>query len=179
MIREVDLVSYLPPFMQPYQEPAAALKAENPEFQIIWEATDRVLKNRFISTADEYGITRFEKLLGIYPSTEDTLESRRSRVQSKWFNKIPYTIRVLLQRLTALCGDTDFSLEGNFGSGYILSLDTSLEEFGKIRELEELLGSLLPCNIVAVANNIIRFETAGKEYFAGTANLSECITISN
>ena len=56
MIRDVDLVSYLPPFMQTYKEPVAALEAENPEFQIIWKATDRVLYNRFISTADEYGI---------------------------------------------------------------------------------------------------------------------------
>lgn len=179
MIREVDLVSYLPPFMQTYKEPVAALEAENPEFQIIWRAADRVLKNRFVSTADEYGISRFERLLGIYPSTEDTLENRRSRVQNKWFNKVPYTMRVLLQRLTKLCGDTDFSLIGDFDVGYTLVLNTSLEEFGKIRELEELLGSLLPCNIVTVVDNIIRFETVGKEYFAGVANLSECITISN
>ena len=34
MIREVDLVSYLPPYSQEYnQETVAALKAENPEFQ--------------------------------------------------------------------------------------------------------------------------------------------------
>lgn len=34
MIREVDLVSYLPPFMQSYKEPVAALEAENPEFSL-------------------------------------------------------------------------------------------------------------------------------------------------
>ena len=48
MIREVDLVSYLPPFMQTYKEPVAALEAENPEIQIVWKATDKVMKNRFI-----------------------------------------------------------------------------------------------------------------------------------
>lgn len=97
MIREVDLVSYLPPFMQSYKEPVAALEAENPEFSLMWSATDRCLRNRFISTADEYGISRFEKMLKIYPTADDTLESRRSRVQSKWFNTIPYTWKVLLQ----------------------------------------------------------------------------------
>lgn len=80
MIREVDLVSYLPPFMQSYKEPVAALEAENPEFSLMWSATDRCLRNRFISTADEYGISRFEKMLKIYPTADDTLESRRSRV---------------------------------------------------------------------------------------------------
>ena len=37
MIREVDLVSYLPPYLQEYnQETVAALEAENPEFRLIW-----------------------------------------------------------------------------------------------------------------------------------------------
>ena len=97
MIREVDLVSYLPPFMQNYKETVAALEAENPEFAIIWKATDKVLYNHFISKADEYGLSRFEKLLGIFPTSDDTLESRRSRVQSKWFNTLRDTLRVLLQ----------------------------------------------------------------------------------
>ena len=42
MIREVDLVSYLPEFMQSYTEPVAALEGENPEFDIMWKAVDRV-----------------------------------------------------------------------------------------------------------------------------------------
>ena len=49
MIREVDLVSYLPPFMQSYKEPVAALEAENPEFSLMWSATDRCLRNRLRS----------------------------------------------------------------------------------------------------------------------------------
>ena len=32
MIREVDLVSYLPPFVGEYKETNLALTAENPEF---------------------------------------------------------------------------------------------------------------------------------------------------
>lgn len=61
MIREVDLVSYLPPFMQSYKEPVAALEAENPEFSLMWSATDRCLRNRFISTAAE----RTEQVLNL------------------------------------------------------------------------------------------------------------------
>ena len=60
MIRDVDLVDYyLPTFMQKYNEPVAALKAEEPEFLLVWKAADRVLYNHFISTADDYGISRF------------------------------------------------------------------------------------------------------------------------
>ena len=99
MIREVDLVSYLPPFIAEYKETNLTLTAENPEFVLVWKAADRTLKNEFIETADEYGISRFEKILHILPSRDDTLESRRSRVQSRWFTSLPYTWRMLIQKI--------------------------------------------------------------------------------
>ena len=70
MIREVDLASYLPAFMQNYKEPVAALEAENPEFQNLWQGAERALNNHFISTADEYGLSRYEKLLDIRPEEQ-------------------------------------------------------------------------------------------------------------
>ena len=48
MIREVDLVSYLPPFIAEFQEINSTLTAENPEFKIVWEAADRVLDRKSV-----------------------------------------------------------------------------------------------------------------------------------
>lgn len=167
MIREVDLVSYLPPFMQSYKEPVAALEAENPEFSLMWSATDRCLRNRFISTADEYGISRFEKMLKIYPTADDTLESRRSRVQSKWLNTIPYTWKVLLQKLLVLCGDSDFEVTGNFKTGYTLYIDTDLELYGQVEELENIINTMIPENLVVVSKNSIPCNIKGAVLFGG------------
>lgn len=167
MIREVDLVSYLPPFMQNYKEPVAALEAENPEFSLMWSATDRCLRNRFISTADEYGISRFEKMLKIYPTADDTLESRRSRVQSKWFNTIPYTWKVLLQKLLVLCGDSDFEVTGDFKTGYTLYIDTDLELYGQVEELENIINTMIPENLVVVSKNSIPCNIKGAVLFGG------------
>ena len=149
MIREVDLVSYLPPFMQSYKEPVAALEAENPEFSLMWSATDRCLRNRFISTAD------------------DTLESRRSRVQSKWFNTIPYTWKVLLQKLLVLCGDSDFEVTGDFKTGYTLYIDTDLELYGQVEELENIINTMIPENLVVVSKNSIPCNIKGAVLFGG------------
>lgn len=167
MIREVDLVSYLPPFMQSYKEPVAALEAENPEFSLMWSATDRCLRNRFISTADEYGISRFEKMLKIYPTADDTLESRRSRVQSKWFNTIPYTWKVLLQKLLVLCGDSDFEVTGDFKTGYTLYIDIDLELYGQVEELENIINTMIPENLVVVSKNSIPCNIKGAVLFGG------------
>lgn len=178
MIREADLVSYLPPFIAEYKETNVTLTAENPEFVLVWKAADRALKNEFIATADEYGIGRFEKILHILPSSDDTLESRRERVQSRWLNAVPYTIKILLKRLESLCGKTNFLLEGNFEQGYTLTLETSLEEFGKIAELEKIIENTLPCNIVASVHNETLSEMNGEAWVSGIAIVSESITIS-
>lgn len=179
MIREVDLVSYLPEFMQMYLEPVEALNSENSEFNVVWKAADRILYNRFIATADEYGISRFEKMLGIYPSSEDTLESRRSRVHSKWFNNIPYTWKVLLQKLIVLCGDHDFTLIGDFEVGYTLTVQTNLELYGQVEELGNIINEMIPCNIVIDSQNSIPCNVHGAVFFGGGLCFINGFTMTN
>ena len=119
MVREPRLISYLPPFLQEYREVRAALEAEDPEFRLVWEGTDYVLRNEFILTADEYGISRFEKLLGIVPVKGEDLESRRMAVFGRWYNVRPYTWRMLLERLRGIpCEEGKISVSHNFEEGY-------------------------------------------------------------
>lgn len=149
MIREVDLVSYLPEFMQSYTEPVAALEGENPEFDIMWNAVDRVLYNRFISTADEYGISRFEKMLGISPNITDSLELRRNRVQNRWINTVPYTMKTLTQKLINLLGgEHNFSLWGDFKTTYELVVVVYTLDSSSVEELKYTLETTVPANMV-------------------------------
>lgn len=168
MTRDVSLLAYLPPFMQDFTEIAATLNAEDPEFVIVWDSADRVLKNQFIATADEYGISRFEKILKILPSKEDTLESRRSRVQNRWFNDMPCTLRTLVYRLTTLCADHGFTLTKYFTDAYTLEIHTDLELFGQVEEFERMIGSVIPCNLVVKSTNYIILNAAGPVSLGGT-----------
>lgn len=178
-IKDYDLTSYLPPFMQAYKEPVEALDAETPEFVLVWQAKDGVLYNRFIETADEYGISRYESMLDIHPSSEDTLESRRSRVRSLWFNTIPYTLKTLVQKLIVLCGsESDFTLTDDFEEGYTLTIEVSLTLYGQIEELERIIDTMLPCNIVADVQNVFNIESDGNYYAAGYTGYTDCIMIT-
>lgn len=148
MVREVDLVSYLPHFVARYQETSTTLIAENPEFQAVWKAADRVLYNEFLATADEYGISRFEKLLGILPLSGDTLEARRLRVQSKWFLALPYTWRMLLQKLTILCHG-EFEVSVPTLGGYEIAIKIVLGPHTRtlLFDVLQLLEGFLPANL--------------------------------
>lgn len=178
MIRNVDLVSYLPPIMAEFQEYRVTLEAENPEFVIIWNATDQVLQNEFIATADEYGISRFERILNILPSKEDTLESRRSRVQTRWFNTIPYTLKALLGKLIALCGENNFTVVKDYDH-YKISIFTDLELFGQAEELDFTLDTMIPCNMIVVSRNNIPCNASGFALICGGVCFVQNFFITN
>lgn len=150
MVREVDLVSYLPPFLAEYQETRLTLEAENPEFNLAWKAAHRVLKNEFIVTADEYGISRFETVLGIHPDPGDGLEDRRARLLYRWYTSYPYTWRMLLQKLASIPGAAGmYSISHNFCRGYEVFVDMYTDSGGIGSEVEYTLDFMLPANIIA------------------------------
>lgn len=148
MTREIDMATYyLPPFMQEYEEPVEALRAENPEFKELWKATDRILKNHFINTADEYGISRFEKILGIQALKSDTLEFRRAVVLSKWNPQIPPTMKGIKETLKLLCGSEENFIIHYDNDTYNLSVKIALVRKEMREESYLLLKSLIPENI--------------------------------
>ena len=158
MIREVDLVSYLPPFIAEYKEINTALAAENPEFQLIWEAADRALRNEFIETADEYGISRFEKMMGLFPSKEDSLESRRLNIRSKWFTMLPYTWRMLMDRLLLLCGEEPFIVDTSHLKVYELRIEIFNQTIATLRAIRKMAGEMIPANILLFLSGRYPFQ---------------------
>lgn len=177
MIREVDLVSYLPRFVAEYQELNAALEAENREFVLVWKAADRVLQNQFIESADEFGISRFEKILHILPAAEDTMESRRAKVRARWFDKIPYTLKMLIEKLTALCGSTDFIITKDYAD-YRITIQTSLDLFLQVEELERIVREMMPCNMKARLQNQVTCSASGGASAFGSVYCVEQNTIT-
>ncbi|MDE5910260.1 MAG: YmfQ family protein [Lachnospiraceae bacterium] len=176
MNRQVDLLSYLPPFLQEFKENRETLNAENPEFILAWNGADRVLKNEFIETADEYGISRFERILKITPLKTDTLEIRRRRVMLRWFDRIPYTLRAFLEELSEICRDSDFSVVKEYLK-YKIGITTDLEEAGQVEELDRLIEEMMPCNMVVTSANKIPCGAEESLYMAGTVCYVEHIEI--
>lgn len=177
MIREVDLVSYLPPFLTGYRELREALESENPEFILAWGAADQVLRNEFIETADEYGIGRYEKILGILPSCNDTLETRRLRVQSRWFAALPYTYRMLVRKVAGILGDgDDFYIWSDFKTDYGMVLTVCTINDSQDMELKRILDQMVPANIPVSV--IYESPLEGEAYFGGVMCEADILEMS-
>lgn len=163
--KEVDLLSYWMPLIKKIKEFKEIAKTEEPELRYILEAIDRTLANMFIETADEYGIKRFEDMMGLYPEEGDSLETRRFNVLIKWNDKVPYTDKELYNRLLSLCGSADkFTLEEHY-TEYWLKVVTHLGITGSFDAVAKLLEEMLPCNLVLDLQNILEAIKTTPIYF--------------
>ena len=136
MIRDVNLIGYLPPFIQEYMEIRKIMQAENPEFQFVEDESEIIKNNQFIQTCNLTGISKFESLIGIIPSSDDTLESRINRVLVRWNDTVPYTWKTLLNKLDTLCGGSDKYEIIRKLDEQKLDVTTHLDLYGQVEELD-------------------------------------------
>lgn len=178
MVKEIDLLSYWMPLLRNLKEFQEIAKAEEPELRLILEACERTLNNMFIDTADEYGISRYESVIGILPNSEDTLDTRRFKVLSKWNDKVPYTDKELYNRLLSLCGEGNFIITEKYKE-YKLEIETSLGIKGAFDEVCKMLDLMLPCNLVVTILNKIRAQKASSLFLGGAVCVAVVYQITN
>ena len=162
MIRDVNLIEHLPLFIQQFREIKSIMDAENPEFQLVIDESEKIKNNQFIETSDLVGISKFEKLLNIVPLADDTLESRISRIMTRWNDVVPYTYKALVQKLVQLCDGLNFTINRNFNE-YKMEIITHLELSGQVDELQYLLGYMIPVNLELTSKNDIYCDSYGKQ----------------
>lgn len=148
LVRNVDLASY-----NDYETQAKSIdwivrnNSEDIEFDI---ANSRILKlyaDRFILQATEYGIMRYEKMLGITPAKEETLVDRRRRVYFLWNKQIFYTHRTLERILEFLLGKGFFEIT-LFYDDYGIWIDVTVSRDFDLDALYDLLRwKILPANL--------------------------------
>lgn len=155
MVKEVHLLNYWMPLLRNLKEFKEIAKTEEPELRYLLEAIDRTLNNMFIETADEYGIGRFEGLMGIIPDEEMDLETRRFKVLTLWNNYVPFTRAELYKRLLSICGSEDaFDLIERYKE-YWLRIVVHLNIEGTYELLAEMLDEMLPCNLTWELENVL------------------------
>lgn len=178
MRSNIDILKYWIKELRRVKEFQEIAKVENIEFERLYGATARALSNFFIETADEYGISRLEKITGIYPEPEDTLEQRRAQLYVYWNDKEPYTEENLRSRLEILCGTGNFEINTDYPNFWIQVI-TNVGGYGIFDEVTRMLDYFLPANLVLDLQNLIKGQTSASIYYGvGTVNAIE-YTITN
>lgn len=141
MVRDVDLIKYLPLFVAEYEEIQEITETENPEFRLAIRKVDQAKENQFIISADEEGISRFEKLLGIRSKEQASLEDRRKEILARWNDVSVYTYKGLILRLNELLGVGNYEIYPRFDD-YELEL-----EYRNKAGFESYIREIIPANI--------------------------------
>lgn len=163
MLRTVNTIKHLPPFMRRFREMQNIMSAEDPELQLLCDTSEKIKNNNYITTCDSDGAARYEDMLDIVPNPYDTIEARRSRILSRWNDEIPYTKATLKMKLDTLCGQGNYTLAID-NEAYAIDITTHLPLSSQVEELERMLDIMIPANMVISTHNIL-LEEAEDEYY--------------
>lgn len=142
-----NLIDYLPQVLKEVREFRLIFQSKQTEIADLWGSIDNALNDQFVIDATEKDIGRWEKMLKVVPFADDTLETRWFRVQGLWSGKLPYTYRVLLERLDNLCGPDGYVIELNAGE-YSLNIKIELTRKRMFDEVARIIRQMVPANIV-------------------------------
>lgn len=133
--------------MQEYREIAQIMAAEQPEFDQLWGYNAAVRSNAFVADADEYGVARWETVVGVVPLPSQSLDERKATVLAKINEQLPYTVRALDAKLTTICGDGNYTI-ALVASTYQLDIYLTVASKDCVVMVQTLLDGMIPCNLM-------------------------------
>lgn len=172
------LINYLPYQVREFEQYQGITVGEQPEFELAWNYWQEVFDNQYIDTAGDYGLSRWEKMLGITPKATDTLEARRIRIKTRLNNFTPYTFRVFMRMMKFLADGEPFEVYLDPGT-YLLRLILQWGAQGKIESLEWLIQEIIPENIAIDAKNEIPCVAEGMALIGGGVCFAQGFLITN
>ena len=179
MVKEVDLLNYWMPVLRQIKELREIAKAEEPEIRYLLDACERALNNFFISTADERGISQFEKMLGISSNEEADLETRRLSVLTLWASNEVYTEGWLFNKLASLCGGGDkVSIIPHYEE-YSMDISVECGVRGIAEILISLLSDTLPCNLLYTLKTYTKAQETSSLFVGVATSTATVITVDS
>ncbi len=144
-----NLIRYLPEVLKRSLDIRIIMEVQESAMQDVWDAAQAVFDDQFISTADEYGISRYEEILGLVPRKGEDLETRRSEVLMAWAGLGGHSI----QTIQTIC---DAWHPGYIKAGY--------EPGYVILELLAATGYQIPRDFPALLRGVGRVKPANLGY---------------
>lgn len=146
-----NLIDYLPPVLKEVREFKLIFQSEQPEIADLWGSIDNALNDQFVIDATEYGVGRWEKILGIVPKVTESLDSRKFRILTRLNERLPHTVRVLEQQLETLCGKDGYIMDLNENK-YRLEIRIELSKKRVLEEITSFVKRIIPANLILIVD---------------------------
>lgn len=150
--------------------------SESLEFDFVAKRILKIYADKFILQASEYGIGRYEKILGIEPGKNESLEERRKRVYLLWNKKIRWTHRTFLRWLDVYLGKDNYKLSLDYDK-YGIEIDVTIKGslYFDLDDLARQVRDIIPANLTQFIR--IKFIRDQKIYYGMYGQKAKRITI--
>lgn len=141
------IIEYLPEFIQEYREVKELVNSEQVELDELWVEQTNTLNNSFVMDADEAGVTRYEKMLGIVKKPTESLDDRKFNIIVQINEQLPYTMTALNKKLENLCGVGGYVIILS-SAIYTIAIKVALTAKNNFYAVQEMMKRVLPCNLI-------------------------------
>lgn len=134
----MELIEYLPPFLRNVREYKALNSAFDIENSEISKAVEGYIRECFVLTAEDEGLSRMESILSL-DGTGKSIELRRINILAE--------LGKSKQSLSSILKDYSSVVEYEFTGEYDLTVEVMPNASGYLPAIKKILDKYLPCNI--------------------------------
>ena len=157
-----NVIGYFPRHIKRMEEFEDIASTYDKMLKAVWDAESSTDDNRHFDTMDAETCSYWEKLMGLTPTSEDTLADRRRAVKAGWMSNAPYTAGKLKDILTTMLTEEGYELVID-KTGKKVSAGIKLAYILKYDYIADLVRRLIPADMISdvyiAYNRWQRFET--------------------
>ncbi len=143
---EFNTIHWLPRHLAEMTEWQEICKAYDIMLSKAFSAMDLVQSNQYLESLTEVGCEIWERLLGITPASDSSIEARRQAIIGRLSSDLPYTEVKLREALEATAGSGNVTLTVSPES-YGISIELSINDPSIIGEAQSIAYKMRPANM--------------------------------
>ncbi len=141
-----QLFDYLPDKLKEIDEFAEIMRVAQPEIDLLFTERYKILDNLFLEKADNYGLSRLERVFKMEANSKYSQDERRFSLLVSMLEKRPTSINFIKQQLTKLCGENGYEIIENYGN-YQIEVRLALVNNRQVGEVTNILKKVIPANM--------------------------------
>ena len=158
----IDVKHWWPDHIYGMKEFQQIRKAYNKELYLYWLELKKLLDDMHLDTMSEDECAYWEKLIGLKPAGNETLDDRRRAIKGRLTSSRPYDERRFNEVLTTICGEGLYELEIDKENKQ-LSVGVRLAAVADLGYIYNLMRDMAPADMVVTVymafNRWSRFQT--------------------
>lgn len=159
----IDTIRYFPQHVANIEEFKRIAAVYDKKLQVVWDDLSQMQTNKRFDDMDEEECSKWEQMLKIKITGEETLGDRRRNIKGIWASGLPYTARKFKEALDAMVGPEYYLLDIN-QANKTLKVDLMLDVIMKDTYIYNLMRAMAPADMIVTVSIVFNRNRAFKGY---------------